>query len=127
METIKICITMENGKEIHAELYPSVAPKTVENFVALVNDHFYDGLIFHRVIPGFMIQGGDPLGNGMGGSKETIPGEFAANGFQNDLKHERGVLSMARHGSQFGKLAVFHHASECPAFRWSVCGLWKSD
>ena len=96
METIKICITMENGKEIHAELYPSVTPKTVENFVALVNDHFYDGLIFHRVIPGFMIQGGDPLGNGMGGSKETIPGEFAANGFQNNLKHERGVLSMAR-------------------------------
>lgn len=96
METIKICITMENGNEIHAELYPSIAPKTVENFVALVNDHFYDGLIFHRVIPGFMIQGGDPLGNGMGGSKETIPGEFAANGFQNDLKHERGVLSMAR-------------------------------
>lgn len=96
METIKICITMENGKEIHAELYPSVAPKTVENFVNLVNDHFYDGLIFHRVIPGFMIQGGDPLGNGMGGSKKNIPGEFAANGFQNNLKHERGVLSMAR-------------------------------
>ncbi len=96
METIQICITMENGKTMHAELYPSIAPKTVENFVNLVNDHFYDGLIFHRVIPGFMIQGGDPEGTGMGGSKQTIPGEFKNNGFINNLKHSRGVLSMAR-------------------------------
>ncbi len=96
MKTVTICITMENGKKIKAELYPEIAPKTVENFVSLVQDHFYDGLIFHRVIPGFMIQGGDPLGNGMGGSEKNIPGEFAANGFNNPLKHERGVLSMAR-------------------------------
>ena len=91
-----VTIEMENGKKIVIELYPETAPKTVENFMSLEKKGFYDGLIFHRVIPGFMIQGGDPLGNGMGGSKETIPGEFAANGFQNDLKHERGVLSMAR-------------------------------
>lgn len=96
MKTVTICITMENGKKIKAELYPEIAPKTVENFVSLVQDHFYDGLIFHRVIPGFMIQGGDPLGTGMGGSEKNIPGEFAANGFNNPLKHERGVLSMAR-------------------------------
>lgn len=96
MKTVTICITMENGKEIKAELYPEIAPKTVENFVNLVKDHFYDGLIFHRVIPGFMIQGGDPLGTGMGGSKKNIPGEFQSNGFVNPLKHERGVLSMAR-------------------------------
>lgn len=87
---------MENNHTILAQLFPEIAPKTVENFVSLVNQGFYDGLIFHRVIPGFMIQGGDPLGNGMGGSKQTIPGEFSSNGFQNDLKHTRGVLSMAR-------------------------------
>ena len=89
------------------ELYPEIAPKTVENFEKLANDGFYDGLIFHRVIPGFMIQGGCPLGNGTGGPGHNIPGEFSGNGFQNDLKHERGVLSMARAmdpnsaGSQF--------------------------
>ena len=89
------------------ELYSDLAPKTVENFEKLVNDGFYDGLIFHRVIPGFMIQGGCPNGNGMGGPGYTIKGEFSANGFRNDLKHERGVLSMARAmdpnsaGSQF--------------------------
>ena len=91
-----ILITMENGDEIKAELYPETAPKTVENFLKLVNEKFYDGLIFHRVIKGFMIQGGDPTGTGMGGSKDTIVGEFRANGFQNDLAHTRGVLSMAR-------------------------------
>ena len=96
MDEIKIRIIMENGKEIVAELYPETAPKTVENFVKLVKEHFYDGIIFHRVIKGFMIQGGDPTGTGMSGSKETIIGEFASNGFANDLKHERGVLSMAR-------------------------------
>ena len=89
-------ITMENGDEIKAELYPEAAPKTVENFLKLVDEKFYDGLIFHRVIKGFMIQGGDPTGTGMGGSKDTIVGEFRANGFQNDLAHTRGVLSMAR-------------------------------
>lgn len=96
MKTELILITMENGDEIKAELYPETAPKTVENFLKLVDEKFYDGLIFHRVIKGFMIQGGDPTGTGMGGSKDTIVGEFRDNGFQNDLAHTRGVLSMAR-------------------------------
>ncbi|WP_302954355.1 peptidylprolyl isomerase [Faecalitalea cylindroides] len=96
MKTELILITMENGDEIKAELYPETAPKTVENFLKLVDEKFYDGLIFHRVIKGFMIQGGDPTGTGMGGSKDTVVGEFRANGFQNDLAHTRGVLSMAR-------------------------------
>jgi peptidyl-prolyl cis-trans isomerase B (cyclophilin B) len=87
---------MENGNVIKIELYPAIAPLTVKNFVSLVSQGFYDGLIFHRVIPNFMIQGGDPQGTGMGGSKETIPGEFAANGYKNDLRHDRGVISMAR-------------------------------
>ena len=89
-------IEMENGKEILIELYPDVAPITVANFEKLVNEGFYDGLIFHRVIKGFMIQGGDPEGNGMGGSNEKIKGEFSSNGVKNDLKHTRGVISMAR-------------------------------
>ena len=96
MKTELILITMENGDEIKAELYPEAAPKTVENFLKLVDEKFYDGLIFHRVIKGFMIQGGDPTGTGMGGSKDAIVGEFRANGFHNDLAHTRGVLSMAR-------------------------------
>ena len=96
MKTIEIIITMENGDLMEAELYPSIAPETVKNFVKLIEEKFYDGIIFHRVIPGFMIQGGDPKGNGTGGSKETIKGEFDANGFRNTLKHTRGVLSMAR-------------------------------
>ena len=102
-----IVIEMENGKKIKAELYPDIAPITVENFLKLVNDGFYDGLIFHRVIPGFMIQGGCPFGSGTGGPGWNIHGEFALNGFDNKLKHERGVLSMARAqapdsaGSQF--------------------------
>ena len=100
-------IEMENGDIMRGELYPEIAPKTVDNFVKLVEDGFYDGLIFHRVIPGFMIQGGCPDGTGMGGPGHTIEGEFSANGFKNDLKHERGVLSMSRAmnpnsaGSQF--------------------------
>lgn len=107
MKTTNILITMENGDTMSAELYPEIAPKTVENFVKLVNEKFYDGLIFHRVIPGFMIQGGDPQGTGMGGPGYSIVGEFSSNGFPNDLKHTRGVLSMARAmdpnsaGSQF--------------------------
>lgn len=96
MKTIEIIITMENGDVMEAELYPSIAPETVKNFVKLIEEKFYDRIIFHRVIPGFMIQGGDPKGNGTGGSKETIKGEFDANGFRNTLKHTRGVLSMAR-------------------------------
>ena len=91
-----VVIEMENGGIIELELCPEAAPKTVANFLKLVNQGFYDGLIFHRVIPGFMIQGGDPQGNGMGGAKENIVGEFRANGFDNPIKHERGVISMAR-------------------------------
>ena len=91
-----IVIEMENGKKIKLELYPEVAPRTVENFEGLVRRGFYNGLIFHRVIPGFMIQGGDPQGTGMGGSGERIIGEFAMNGYPNSLKHTRGVISMAR-------------------------------
>ena len=100
-------IEMEDGGVMKGELYEDIAPKTVANFEKLANEGFYDGLIFHRVIPGFMIQGGCPNGNGMGGPGYSIEGEFTANGFQNDLKHERGVLSMARAmdpnsaGSQF--------------------------
>ena len=103
----KFVITMENGDVMSGELYEDIAPITVENFTKLANDHFYDGLCFHRVIPGFMIQGGDPLGNGTGGPGYSIKGEFAFNGVKNDLKHTRGVLSMARAmdpnsaGSQF--------------------------
>ena len=102
-----VTIEMENGDVIKAELYPEVAPNTVNNFISLVNKGFYDGLIFHRVIPGFMIQGGDPNGVGIGGPGYSIKGEFRQNRFPNDLKHERGVLSMARTmapnsaGSQF--------------------------
>ena len=95
-ETVMVQIEMENGGIIKLELYPDIAPITVENFTNLVEEGFYDGLIFHRVIEGFMIQGGDPTGTGMGGSGNTIKGEFAANGVKNDLKHERGVISMAR-------------------------------
>ena len=102
-----ITIEMEDGDVIKAELYPEIAPITVENFLSLAEKGFYDGLIFHRVISGFMIQGGDPTGTGMGGPGYTIKGEFRANGVVNNIKHERGVLSMARSmmpdsaGSQF--------------------------
>ena len=92
----KVKITMENLDEIELELYPEYAPVTVDNFVNLVESGFYNGLTFHRVIPGFMIQGGCPQGNGTGGAGKEIKGEFAANGVKNDLKHSRGVLSMAR-------------------------------
>lgn len=107
MENIKVTIEMESGGKIKLELYPQIAPKTVENFKSLVEKEFYNGTIFHRVIPGFMIQGGDPEGTGMGGPGHTIEGEFTSNGFENNLKHERGVISMARSqnpnsaGSQF--------------------------
>jgi peptidyl-prolyl cis-trans isomerase B (cyclophilin B) len=102
-----ITMTMENGGVIKAELYPEIAPNTVRNFVDLINRGFYDGLIFHRVIPGFMIQGGCPEGSGMGGPGYSIKGEFTNNGFKNALRHSKGVLSMARSmhpdsaGSQF--------------------------
>lgn len=102
-----VTFEMENGDIIKAELYPKIAPNTVNNFISLINQGFYDGLIFHRVIKGFMIQGGDPEGTGMGGPGYGIKGEFTSNGFKNDLAHEAGVLSMARSmmpdsaGSQF--------------------------
>lgn len=102
-----VTITMENGDVIKAELYPEIAPQSVNNFISLINKGFYNGLIFHRVIKGFMIQGGDPEGTGCGGPGYSIKGEFAQNGFANDLKHTEGVLSMARSmmpdsaGSQF--------------------------
>ena len=102
-----VTIEMENGDVIKAELYPEVAPNTVNNFISLINKGFYDGVIFHRVIPGFMIQGGDPQGTGIGGPGYCIRGEFTSNRFLNELKHTRGVLSMARTmdpnsaGSQF--------------------------
>lgn len=102
-----VTITMTNGDVMKAELYSEIAPNTVNNFISLVQKGFYDGLIFHRVISGFMIQGGDPQGTGMGGPGYSIKGEFAMNGVRNDLKHTRGVLSMARSmmpnsaGSQF--------------------------
>ncbi len=102
-----VTIVMKDGGTIKAELYPETAPNTVNNFISLVKKGFYDGIIFHRVIDGFMIQGGDPTGTGMGGPGYSIKGEFTDNGFKNDLKHSRGVLSMARSmmpdsaGSQF--------------------------
>ena len=91
-----VTITMENGDVMKAELYPEIAPNTVNNFISLVKRGFYDGLIFHRVICGFMIQGGDPLGNGTGGSDKTIKGEFSENGVENSISHVRGTISMAR-------------------------------
>lgn len=123
-----VTFEMENGSVMKAELYPEVAPNTVNNFISLVKKGFYDGLIFHRVIPGFMIQGGDPKGSGSGGPGYCIKGEFRANGFANGLKHERGVLSMARTmapnsaGSQF---FVMHENS--PPLGWPVCRLWQGD
>ncbi len=102
-----VTIEMENGDVMKAELYPEIAPNTVNNFISLIQKGYYDGVIFHRVIRGFMLQGGDPDGTGMGGPGYSIKGEFTSNGFKNDLKHEPGVLSMARTmfpdsaGSQF--------------------------
>ena len=124
-----VTFTMENGGVIKAELYPEKAPNTVNNFISLIKHHFYDGLTFHRVIEGFMIQGGDPAGNGTGGPGYTIKGEFRMNGFaQNDIKHSRGVLSMARSmmpdsaGSQF-----FHHARKRVPSGRAVCRVRQGD
>jgi peptidyl-prolyl cis-trans isomerase B (cyclophilin B) len=109
-----VTITMENGDVMKAELYPEVAPNTVNNFISLIREGYYDGIIFHRVIKGFMLQGGDPTGTGSGGPGYAIAGEFSHNGFQNDLKHTPGVLSMARTmipdsaGSQF---FIMHQAA----------------
>ena len=107
-----VTIKMQDGGIMTAELYPEIAPNTVNNFISLVKKGFYNGLIFHRVISGFMIQGGDPEGTGMGGPDYTIKGEFAANGFKNELKHDRGVLSMARaqHPDSAGSQFFIMHA-----------------
>ncbi len=107
-----VTIKMENGDQIKVELYPEIAPNTVNNFISLVKKGFYNGLVFHRVIPGFMIQGGCPEGTGMGGPGYSIKGEFAQNGFKNDLKHTRGVISMARamHPDSAGSQFFIMHA-----------------
>ena len=108
-----VTFTMENGDTMKAELYPEVAPNTVNNFISLVKKGFYDGLIFHRIISGFMIQGGDPDGTGMGGPGYSIKGEFSYNGVDNNLKHSRGVLSMARaqHPDSAGSQFFVMHAN----------------
>lgn len=107
----QVTIEMENGEKIIIELYPDKAENTVNNFIALANDGFYDDLIFHRVIPGFMIQGGDPQGTGMGGPGYTIKGEFANNGhIENDILHERGVISMARKGNPYNPESAYNTA-----------------
>ena len=107
-----VTIEMESGAVMSGELYPEIAPNTVNNFIALANSGFYDGVVFHRVIPGFMIQGGDPTGTGMGGPGYDIKGEFSQNGFKNDLKHTEGVLSMARamHPDSAGSQFFIMHA-----------------
>jgi len=109
-----VTIEMENGGIIKAELFPEIAPNTVNSFISLINSGYYDGICFHRVIPGFMIQGGCPYGTGMGGPGYTIRGEFTSNGFKNDLRHDRGVLSMARTqipDSAGGQFFIMHDAS----------------
>ena len=131
----RVKFEMENGDIMIGELYPEKAPETVDNFVKLVEDGFYDGLTFHRVIPGFMIQGGCPQGTGMGGPGHTIKGEFLSNGFNNDLKHERGVLSMARTmdpnsaGSQFFIMvaAAPHLDGEYAGFGKIIEGMEAAD
>ncbi len=130
-----VTFEMTTGGKMTAELYPEVAPNTVNNFISLVKKGFYDGLIFHRVIPGFMIQGGDPDGVGMGGPGYTIPGEFSSNGFANDLRHSRGVLSMARTmdpdsaGSQFFIMVddAPHLDGEYAAFGKVIEGMETAD
>ena len=120
-----VTITMENGDVMKAELYPEIAPNTVNNFISLIQKNFYDGVIFHRVIRGFMLQGGDPEGTGMGGPGYHIKGEFSNNGFKNDLKHTPGVLSMARTmipdsaGSQF---FIMHQTSPHLDGEYAACG-----
>jgi peptidyl-prolyl cis-trans isomerase B (cyclophilin B) len=130
-----VTLEMENGNKIEIELYPDVAPNTVNNFISLVKKGFYDGLIFHRVIPGFIIQGGDPKGDGTGGPGYCIRGEFTSNGFENNLRHERGVISMARTiytdsaGSQFFIMVekAPHLDGEYAAFGRVVSGMEEVD
>lgn len=130
-----VSIVMEDGQVMKAELYPEIVPNTVNNFISLIKQGFYDGLIFHRVIPGFMIQGGCPQGSGMGGPGYSIKGEFSSNGFNNGLKHEKGVLSMARTampnsaGSQFFIMAASspHLDGDYAAFGKVIEGLEVVD
>lgn len=130
-----VTIEMENGNIIKAEVYPEIAPNTVRNFISLVSSGYYNGLIFHRVIPGFMIQGGCPQGTGMGGPGYSIKGEFSGNGFNNTLKHEKGVLSMARSaspnsaGSQFFIMVekAPHLDGEYAAFGKVIEGIGEAD
>lgn len=130
-----VTIVMEDAQVMKAELYPEIAPNTVNNYISLIKSGFYDGLIFHRVIPGFMIQGGCPEGSGMGGPGYSIKGEFSSNGFSNDLRHEKGVLSMARTampnsaGSQFFIMAASspHLDGDYAAFGKVIEGLEVID
>ncbi|NLM05241.1 MAG: peptidylprolyl isomerase [Clostridiales bacterium] len=135
MENPIVTITMEDGSQMKAELYPEIAPNTVNNFISLIKKGFYNSLIFHRVIPGFMIQGGDPKGIGIGGPGYSIKGEFSSNGFKNDLKHTKGVLSMARTmdpdsaGSQFFIMVADapHLDGEYAAFGKVIEGIEVTD
>lgn len=130
-----VTIEMESGNKIEVELYPDIAPNTVNNFISLINKQFYDGTIFHRVIPGFMIQGGDPEGTGMGGPDYSIKGEFSSNGFKNELKHSKGVISMARTsypdsaGSQFFIMTSDspHLDGDYAAFGKVISGIEEAD
>lgn len=130
-----VTIETNNGKSIKVELYPDIAPNTVRNFISLAEKGFYDGLIFHRIIPGFMIQGGDPQGTGMGDPGYSIKGEFSENGFENNLKHERGVISMARSmypdsaGSQFFIMVKdsSHLDRQYAAFGKVISGMEEAD
>lgn len=130
-----VTIEMENGNIIKIELYPEIAPNTVRNFISLVNSGYYNGLIFHRVIPGFMIQGGCPQGSGTGGPGYSIKGEFSGNGFKNEMKHDKGVISMARSaslnsaGSQFFLMVEKspHLDSQYAAFGKVIEGIEEAD
>ncbi len=135
MKNPQVTFEFENGGTLVVELYPKIAPNTVNNFISLVKKGFYDGLIFHRVIPGFMIQGGDPMGSGMGGPGYSIRGEFNSNGFQNKLQHLRGVISMARSrhpdsaGSQFFIMVADapHLDGEYAAFGQVISSMDEAD
>lgn len=130
-----VTFELDNGKEIKAELYPEVAPNTVRNFISLINHDYYEDILFHRVIPGFMVQAGCPEGTGAGGPGYSIKGEFSSNGFENNLKHEKGVLSMARTmvpdsaGSQFFIMAEYspHLDGEYAAFGKVIEGIEEVD
>ena len=124
--THKVELNIKNMGKITLELYGNLAPKTVENFVSLVEDGFYDGLTFHRIIPDFMIQGGDPEGTGFGGSGKAIVGEFAANGFNNTLSHDRGVISMARRGDSYNSATSQFFICHSATYKSSLDGQYAA-